>query len=144
MRMEDLAIASVDDHIVEPPDMFGGHLPADVEQPRVVEQDGKQAWLWDDLIAVNIGLNAVVGRPRNEWGMEPARFDHMRKAAWDVDARVDDGAAARREAEVPYGHGRARGSVGGGEARRRHARLRMADADSPQRQRDDARRADQY
>ena len=39
---------------------------------------------------VNIGLNAVVGRPKNEWGMEPARFAHMRKAAYDVDARVDD------------------------------------------------------
>jgi predicted TIM-barrel fold metal-dependent hydrolase len=91
MRMEDLVIASVDDHIVEPPDLFAGHLPGDVEQPRVVENEsGNQVWVWDDLVAVNIGLNAVVGRPREEWGMEPARFDHMRKAAWDVDARVDD------------------------------------------------------
>jgi predicted TIM-barrel fold metal-dependent hydrolase len=90
MRMEDLVIASIDDHVVEPPDMFERHLPRDVVQPRVIEVKGNQIWQWDDLIAVNIGLNAVVGRPKNEWGMEPARFDQLRKAAYDADARVDD------------------------------------------------------
>ncbi len=91
MRMEDMVIASVDDHIVEPPDMFEQHLAKEVVQPRVVENaKGDQIWAWDDLVAVNMGLNAVVGRPKNEWGMEPARFDHLRKAAYDVDARVDD------------------------------------------------------
>ena len=91
MRMQDLVIASIDDHIVEPPNLFEGHLPKDLEQPRIVEnQAGHEQWLWDDLVSINIGLNAVVGRPRDEWGMEPARFDHLRKAAYDVDARVDD------------------------------------------------------
>ena len=61
MQMEDMVIASVDDHIVEPPDMFQGHLPADVVQPHIVEEDGKQAWIWDDIVTTNIGLNAVVG-----------------------------------------------------------------------------------
>jgi predicted TIM-barrel fold metal-dependent hydrolase len=89
--MEDMTIVSVDDHIVEPPDMFKQHLPKDVVQPRIIENDaGNELWLWDDLPIVNIGLNAVVGRPKNEWGMEPARFSHMRKAAYDADARVDD------------------------------------------------------
>jgi predicted TIM-barrel fold metal-dependent hydrolase len=91
MRMEDIVIASIDDHIVEPPDMFQQHLPGSVEQPRIAENAaGNEIWVWDDLVSVNIGLNAVVGRPKNEWGMEPARFDHLRKAAYDVDARVDD------------------------------------------------------
>jgi len=91
MRMEDMVIASVDDHLVEPPDMFQQHLPKDVSQPRVVENErGDEIWRWDDLVSINIGLNAVVGRPKNEWGMEPARFEHLRKAAYDVDARVDD------------------------------------------------------
>ena len=40
MEMNDLVIASIDDHLVEPPDMFRHHLPADVEQPRVVEIEG--------------------------------------------------------------------------------------------------------
>ncbi len=91
MKLEEMVIASIDDHIVEPPDMFARHLPRDVVQPRVVEtEEGHEVWSWDDLTIVNIGLNAVVGRPKNEWGMEPARFSHMRKAAYDVDARVDD------------------------------------------------------
>ncbi len=88
--MEDLVIASVDDHIVEPPNMFERHIDSSAEQPRIVEKDGQQLWVWDDLVAINIGLNAVVGRPKHEWGMEPAHFDHLRKAAYDVDARVDD------------------------------------------------------
>lgn len=91
MQMEDLVIASVDDHIIEPPDMFVQHLPKDIPQPRVIENEsGAEIWAWDDIVAMNIGLNAVVGRPRDEWGMEPMRFDQVRKAAYDVDARVDD------------------------------------------------------
>ena len=91
MQMNDLVIVSVDDHIVEPPNMFEQHLPKDVDQPRLVETEtGDQAWVWGDQVAVNIGLNAVVGRPKDEWGMEPTRFEHLRKAAYDVDARVDD------------------------------------------------------
>jgi hypothetical protein len=38
----------------------------------------------------NIGLNAVAGRPNNEWGFEPSRLEDMRKGCYDVDARVDD------------------------------------------------------
>ena len=52
--------------------------------PQVQEINGNQVWVWDDLVKPNIGLNAVVGRPKNEWGMEPQRFDHMRKAAYDL------------------------------------------------------------
>ncbi len=92
MRMEDMVIASVDDHIVEPPDMFDNQLTRAqrANAPQIREMNGNQVWVWDDLMKSNIGLNAVVGRPKNEWGMEPQRFDHMRKAAYDVDARVDD------------------------------------------------------
>lgn len=91
MKMQDLVIVSVDDHIVEPPTMFHQHLPSDVEQPRIVEdKNGQEIWKWADIVSANIGLNAVVGRPKNEWGMEPTRFEHMRKGSWDVDARIDD------------------------------------------------------
>ena len=36
------------------------------------------------------GFNAVVGRPVAEYGFEPARFDEMRRGAWDIHARVKD------------------------------------------------------
>jgi predicted TIM-barrel fold metal-dependent hydrolase len=38
----------------------------------------------------NIGLNAVVGRPRDEWSMAPADFDEMRRGCWDIHARIAD------------------------------------------------------
>ena len=32
----------------------------------------------------------MVGRPVEEWRMEPARFDEMRPGAWDIDERIHD------------------------------------------------------
>ena len=32
----------------------------------------------------------MVGRPVSEYGFEPARFDEMRRGAWDIHARVKD------------------------------------------------------
>ena len=86
-------VISVDDHLVEPPDLFEGRLPSSFAEiaPRVVEDDdGTQAWLFEGNRYPNIGLNAVVGRPKDQWDMEPARFDEMRKGCWDSDARVAD------------------------------------------------------
>src|SRR4051812_11505280 len=66
-------LISTDDHIVEPPDMFDGRLPEKFAEkgPRVIDQDGVQAWLLEDLVLPNMGLNAVAGRPREEWYDEP-------------------------------------------------------------------------
>jgi predicted TIM-barrel fold metal-dependent hydrolase len=63
--------------------------------PQLIERDdGGQAWRYEDNLYPNIGLNAVAGRPQDEWTMEPARFDEMRKGCWDIDARVADMDAA--------------------------------------------------
>jgi predicted TIM-barrel fold metal-dependent hydrolase len=86
-------IISADDHLIEPPDLFEGRMPLGLvdRAPRIVEDaDGTQAWEYEDGRYPNIGLNAVVGRPREEWSMEPARFDEMRRGCWDIDARVED------------------------------------------------------
>jgi predicted TIM-barrel fold metal-dependent hydrolase len=86
-------IISVDDHLIEPPDLFDGRLPAalQAEAPRVVEdQAGTQCWVFESQRYPNVGLNAVVGRPRAEWSMEPARFDQMRPGCFDIDQRVAD------------------------------------------------------
>lgn len=89
----DLVLISVDDHTVEPPDMFERHVPARYrdEAPRVVEDDdGNSFWEYGGRQLPNIGLNAVAGRPNDEWGFEPSRFDDMRRGCYDVDARVHD------------------------------------------------------
>src|SRR5919108_6038920 len=85
-------LISVDDHVIEPPDMFDGRLPAALADraPKIVETDGRQVWRYEDREYPNIGLNAVIGRPKEEWSMEPARFDEMRRGAWDIDARIAD------------------------------------------------------
>ncbi|HLI25095.1 MAG TPA: amidohydrolase family protein [Acidimicrobiales bacterium] len=86
-------IISVDDHLIEPPDLFEGRMPAALapRAPRVVELDGgRQAWEYEGRLYPNIGLNAVVGRPREEWSMEPARFEEMRPGCYDIDERIKD------------------------------------------------------
>lgn len=89
----DLTIISVDDHLVEPPTMFEGRLPAAYADraPRVIERpDGREMWLFEGVEIPNFGLNAVSGRPQEEYGIEPTRFDEIRRGCWDVDARIAD------------------------------------------------------
>ncbi len=86
-------IISVDDHLIEPPDMFEGRMPAGLAEraPRLVDTpEGTQMWVYEDRTYPNIGLNAVVGRPREEWSMEPARFDEMRPGCYEIEARIAD------------------------------------------------------
>ena len=93
MNVEDLIIASVDDHIVEPPTMWEGHLSAQHKHfaPKLLsDENGADYWLFEGRRAPNIGLNAVVGRMREEYGCEPISFEQMRKGAYDIDARIDD------------------------------------------------------
>jgi predicted TIM-barrel fold metal-dependent hydrolase len=86
-------IISVDDHLVEPADLFEGRVSRDLADrtPHVVtEADGTELWEFEGRRHPQIGLNAVVGRPKDEWSMEPARFDEMRQGCWDPDARIVD------------------------------------------------------
>ncbi|HUC04646.1 MAG TPA: amidohydrolase family protein [Acidimicrobiales bacterium] len=86
-------IISVDDHLIEPPDLFEGRLPAALQPgaPRIVEDDaGNQAWIFESNRYPNVGLNAVVGRPKEEWSMDPARFDQMRPGCFDIAERIVD------------------------------------------------------
>ena len=86
-------IVSVDDHLVEPAHLFEGRMPAALVDaaPRIeVADDGTEAWLFDGRRHPQIGLNAVVGRPKDEWSMEPANFDDMRRGCWDPEARLAD------------------------------------------------------
>ncbi|MDW3215587.1 MAG: amidohydrolase family protein [Ilumatobacteraceae bacterium] len=86
-------VISADDHIVEPPDTFEGRLPQKFidRGPKIVtSDDGSESWVYDGQAFPNVGFNAVVGRPVSEYTFEPARFDEMRRGAWDIDARIAD------------------------------------------------------
>ena len=70
-------VVSVDDHLVEPPHMFEGRMPAKLQAlaPRVIESpDGSQAWIWEKSVYPQVALCAVVGRPKERWGWEATRF----------------------------------------------------------------------
>jgi predicted TIM-barrel fold metal-dependent hydrolase len=93
MKPEDLILVSVDDHLVEPPTLFEGKLPTKFadDAPRVIRRDdGSEVWTFDGAIVPNIGLNAVAGRPREEYGVEPTAFDEMRPGCYDIHERVKD------------------------------------------------------
>ncbi len=86
-------IISVDDHLIEPAHLFEGRVQASFADraPRVVTlDDGRETWVYEDGFYPQVGLNAVAGRPKAEWSMEPARFDEMRRGCWDIEARVRD------------------------------------------------------
>jgi Amidohydrolase len=93
MQLEDMIIISVDDHVVEPPDLFENHLPLRYRDvaPRVVHmEDGSDQWDFCGFRVTNIGLNAVAGRPPEEYGREPGAFDEVRPGCFDVHERVKD------------------------------------------------------
>src|SRR4051794_18393483 len=87
------SVISVDDHLVEPPDLFVGRLPAKYQDlaPKVVENGkGHQVWEFDGKVYPQLGLNAGGARDRNESAIEPRRFEEMRPGCWDIHARVAD------------------------------------------------------
>jgi predicted TIM-barrel fold metal-dependent hydrolase len=92
MRIEDMVLVSVDDHLIEPADMFANHVPARYRDraPTVVKENGADTWVFDDVRARSVGLNAVASWPKNEWGFDPVGFAEMRPGCYDVHERVRD------------------------------------------------------
>lgn len=93
MEMNDMVIISVDDHICEPPDLFDNHLTGDAlkSAPKLLtDRNGKNFWSYQGKNQPGIGLNAVVGRPYEEYGMEPNALDQLRAGCYNVHARIDD------------------------------------------------------
>lgn len=93
MNKDDMILISVDDHIVEPPDMFDNHLPKKYldDAPRLVHNpDGSDTWQFREMVIPNVALNAVAGRPKEEYGIEPQGLDEIRPGCYKVDERVKD------------------------------------------------------
>src|ERR1700712_1159187 len=93
MRMDDMVLISVDDHITEPGNLFDNHLSGEAlaSAPKLrVKEDGTNFWEYQGMKMASVALNAVVGRPREEYGMEPTSLDQLRKGCYNVHARIDD------------------------------------------------------
>ena len=93
MKMEDMVIVSVDDHITEPGNMFDQHLSGEAfaTAPKLrITDDGTNYWEYQGRKMPSVGLNAVVGRPKDEYGMEPTSFEQLRTGCYDPTERVKD------------------------------------------------------
>ena len=83
---------SVDDHIIEPPGVWADRLPAALREagPRVVEADGQQFWEYEGRRGATMGLNAVAGKPYDEFTMDPTRYSDMIPGCYDPVERAKD------------------------------------------------------
>ena len=89
MQMNDMILISIDDHIIEPADMFDRHMPAKYrdQAPRYLHDQttGKGYWEFQGQQTGMSGLGAVASWPHEEWGMDPIGFPEMRPATYDID-----------------------------------------------------------
>jgi predicted TIM-barrel fold metal-dependent hydrolase len=85
-------IVSVDDHLVEHPRVWQDRLPARLREqaPQIKDVDGMHLWHYDGNVFPTIGLNAVAGKPRDKWGLDPVRYEDMIPGCYDPAARVKD------------------------------------------------------
>jgi Amidohydrolase len=93
VELNDLVLVSVDDHVVEPGDMWDAHLPAKYrdEAPKLIQRDdGVDVWTYNGAELPNVGLNAVAGRPPAEYGLDAQAFSQMRPGCYDHVERVRD------------------------------------------------------
>ncbi len=115
-------IISVDDHVVEPPDLWTSRLPARYQDraPRVVRDtatvgmvggvfsfekgapDGVPCdfWLYDDLVYPFPKLSAAVGFPNLD--NEPVTFDDIRPGCWKQADRLADMDANHTDASICF------------------------------------------
>jgi predicted TIM-barrel fold metal-dependent hydrolase len=94
MRLEDMILVSIDDHMVEPPNMYKNHVPAKWldEAPKVVRtEQGVDEWVFQgERTSTPFGMAATVGWPREEWGFSPGAYTELRPGCFDVHERVKD------------------------------------------------------
>jgi len=86
-------IISVDDHVVEPPDLFDRRLPRSMaaDAPTLVEdEEGIPFWIVDGLAYPFATSNGSSGRPVAEWVHMAQKYEDFRRGVYDPRARLDD------------------------------------------------------
>lgn len=86
-------LISVDDHILEPPNLWVDRVAAkDRDKAPHMEPDenGVDMWVYDGQRYPNSGLSAVVGKTKEEFSPEPLSYAEMRPGCYDAKARIED------------------------------------------------------
>ena len=95
MHMDDMILVSIDDHMIEPPDMFKNHVPAKYadQVPKVIRNaaTGVDEWHFQgNATSTPFGMAATVGWPKEEWGFNPGSYSELRPGCFDVHRRIAD------------------------------------------------------
>jgi predicted TIM-barrel fold metal-dependent hydrolase len=115
---------SVDDHVMEPKELWQEQLPVSLRErgPRTVREkvklsfkgghygfernaeDGQwcDVWLFDDLVTPTGLLHAPAGVPRDEQRNIPAVYEDFRNGTWDQTARLADMDLNHVDAAINY------------------------------------------
>ena len=83
---------SVDDHILEPPNVWQDRVPQKFKDgaPRFVRDDQGEAWLYAGKRLPTPGLSAVAGKSREEFSPLPITYEDMRPGCYNPKARIAD------------------------------------------------------
>jgi predicted TIM-barrel fold metal-dependent hydrolase len=89
-------LVSVDDHVLEPQDVWQKRLPAKQRErgPKMITVDNGEMWQYEDVRIATSGLAAVAGKRRQEFSYEPVTYSEMRPGCYDSIARLEDMNAA--------------------------------------------------
>jgi predicted TIM-barrel fold metal-dependent hydrolase len=85
-------LISVDDHILEPPDLWQDRVPAKYKDaaPKLVSDDTGEYWLYSGKKVLTSGLSAVAGKSKEQFSPDPVPYSEMRPGCYNSVARVDD------------------------------------------------------
>lgn len=83
---------SVDDHILEPPNVWQDRVPAKFRDgaPRFVRDSQGEAWVYEGRRLPTPGLAAVAGKKAEEFSPLPITYEDMRAGCYDPKARLED------------------------------------------------------
>ena len=86
-------ITSVDDHIIEPPNVWQDRLPAkykDVGPHVIVDDTGTEVWAYEDIRIMTGGLGASAGRRPEDITAVGFPYTEMRPGCYDAKERLKD------------------------------------------------------
>jgi predicted TIM-barrel fold metal-dependent hydrolase len=85
-------LISVDDHVIEPADLWQSRLPARYRSfgPRLEAASGGEVWVYEDKRVPTAGLSATAGKNRDDFSLEPIAYGDMRAGCYNSVARLDD------------------------------------------------------
>jgi predicted TIM-barrel fold metal-dependent hydrolase len=83
---------SVDDHILEPPNVWQDRVAKKYRDgaPRFVRDDKGEAWVYEGKRLPTPGLAAVAGKKAEEFTPLPITYEDMRPGCYDPKARLED------------------------------------------------------